>query len=150
MVRIREEAIAAKAGTHYDPHALKAWIADRSKTRIAHFDREVSDPDFIVLVAESEAGLIGYGIAVPSKNELQALYVRPNPVGGVGRALLAELEAAAFEAAPFLICDASLNAEKFYQVNGYRAERPRKQAEELGKVVSTIVRMRKYRPGGPA
>ena len=62
-------------------------------------------------------------MAAPSRNELRAVYVKPNSIGRIGRALLAEVEKRALNAgAEFLVCDASLSAEAFYRANGYTEE----------------------------
>ena len=82
----------------------------------------------------------------PSKNELQALYVKPNPIGNVGRSLLSAVEKIAFETAPFLVCDASLNAGSFYKAHGYIEEGRKDYVARPGGVTSCVVRMRKHRP----
>jgi hypothetical protein len=66
------------------------------------------------LVAEADDEIIGFAMANPSKNELLAVYIKPNSIGNVGHALLTEVENRAFRVGEFLTCDASLNAEGFY------------------------------------
>jgi GNAT superfamily N-acetyltransferase len=147
MMLVRREAILAKAATHYDQVTLNDWAGTPDVTdRVAHIRKKITDPNCIVLVAEASDEIIGFAMAAPSKNELQALYTRPNPIGHVGRALLAAVEDLAFEAAEFLTCDASLNAESFYKANGYREERRKDHLSSSGGVVSTVVQMRKQRP----
>jgi GNAT superfamily N-acetyltransferase len=147
IVLARREAILAKAADHYDQLTLNDWAGTIDITdRVAHIRKKISDPNCIVVVAEAGDEIIGFAMAVPSKNELKALYTRPNPIGHVGRALLAAVEDLAFEAAEFLTCDASLNAERFYKANGYREERRKNQVSSSGAVVSTVVQMRKQRP----
>ena len=63
--------------------------------------KEIADPAFIVFVAEADDFIIGFAMANPSKNELLAVYVKPNSIGNVGRALLAEVEKRAFAVADF-------------------------------------------------
>jgi GNAT superfamily N-acetyltransferase len=147
IMLVRREAILAKAAAHYDQAILSDW-ADAMDTsdRVARIRKRISDPNWIVLVAEAGDEIIGFAMAVPSKNELQALYTRPNPIGHVGRALLAAVEDLAFEAAEFLTCDASLNAESFYKANGYSEERRKDHLSSSGAVISTVVQMRKRRP----
>jgi GNAT superfamily N-acetyltransferase len=147
MMLVRREAILAKATAHYDPVILNDWAgAYDTMDRVAHIGKKISDPDCIVVVAEAAGKIIGFAMAAPSKNELQALYTQPNPIGHVGQALLAAVEDLAFEAAEFLTCDASLNAEGFYKANGYREERRKDHVSSSGAVVSTVVQMRKQRP----
>ena len=146
MMLVRREAILAKAAAHYDPVTLNDWAGTDITDRVARIRQRISDPNCIVMVAEAGEEIIGFAMAVPSRNELQALYSRPNPVGHVGRALLAAVEDPAFEAAEFLNCDASLNAVSFYRVNGYREECRKDHVSSNGGSVSTVVQMRKQRP----
>ncbi|WP_291572813.1 GNAT family N-acetyltransferase [Bradyrhizobium sp.] len=146
MMLVRREAILAKAAAHYDPATLNDWAGTDITDRVTRIRKKISDPNCIVMVAEVGEEIIGFAMAVPSRNELQALYTRPNPVGHVGRALLAAVEGLAFEAAEFLNCDASLNAESFYRANGYREECRKDHVSSNGGIVSTVVQMRKQRP----
>jgi len=100
----------------------------------------------IFLVAEAAHKIIGFTMVVPAHHELQALYVRPNLIGSVGRTLLAAVETLAFEATEFLICDASLNAAGFYAANGYVEECRKDHVSIPGGIVSGVVQMRKHRP----
>jgi hypothetical protein len=141
--RVRSDAIWAKATTHYDDAIVRDWVEAGDPGRIAN---KLSDPDIIALVAASGDALIGFGMVALSKHELQALYVTPNPIGRVGQALLAALETRAFQVLPFLILDASLNAEEFYRSNGYLVECRKDHVSSRGGVVSQVVQMRKSRP----
>jgi GNAT superfamily N-acetyltransferase len=147
IMLVRRQAILAKAAAHYDQVILNDWAGAIDITdRVARIRKKISDPNCIVVVAEAGDEIIGFAVAVPSKNELQALYARPNPIGHVGRALLAAVEDLAFEAAEFLTCDASLNAESFYKANGYREERRKDHLSSSGGAISIVVQMRKQRP----
>jgi Acetyltransferase (GNAT) domain len=147
IMLVRREAILAKATTHYDQAILNDWAdAMDASDRVARIGKRISDPNCFVLVAESSDEIIGFAIAVASRNELGALYTKPNPIGHVGRALLAAVESLAFATAEFLICDASLNAEHFYKANGYRKERRKDHVSSSGDVISMVVQMRKPRP----
>ena len=143
MMRVRSEAILAKAASHYDQTILQDWADAGDPARIA---KNISDPDYVVLVAAAGGAMIGFAMAALSKRELQALYVKPNSVGRIGQGLLAELEKLAFASLPFLVCDASLNAEEFYRANGYAAECWKDRPSSSGAVFSRVVQMRKYRP----
>jgi hypothetical protein len=143
IMRARREAILAKAASHYDRVALNDWADAGDVGRTA---KRISDPDYRVLIAEAGGEIIGFAIAAISKRELQALYVRPNPIGNVGAALLAAIEDLAFQAVPFLVCDASLNAESFYKAHGYIVECRKEQLSSSGDMVSRVVQMRKHRP----
>ena len=124
------------------PDILNDWANAVDAARIA---RQISDPDYRVLVAEAGGEIIGFAMAILSNHELKALYTRPNPVGGIGRALLSEIENLAFQAAPYLVCEASLNAEGFYKANGYDEEGRKDRVSRSG-VISRVVWMKKVRP----
>jgi hypothetical protein len=146
IVRVRREAILARAASHYDPVILNDWADAANAGRIA---KRISDPDYRTLVAEAGGEIVGFATAALSKGELLALYVRPNGIGKVGRTLLGAIENLAFETAPFLVCEASLNAEDFYRANGYAAEDRRDHVNSSG-VISRVVLMKKHRPNaGP-
>lgn len=142
IVRVRREAIFARAASHYDPVILNDWANAGDAGRTA---KRISDPDYRTLVAEAGGEIIGFAMAALSKRELLALYARPNKTGNIGRDLLAAIEQLAFQAAALLVCEASLNAEAFYKANGYTAERGKDLVTSSG-VVSRVVKMKKPRP----
>jgi GNAT superfamily N-acetyltransferase len=143
IMGVRREAILSKAASAYDPVTLNDWADAGDADRTA---KRISDPDYRALVAGADGGIIGFAIAAISKRELQALYVRPNQIGRVGTALLAAIEDLAFQAIPFLVCDASLNAESFYKAHGYIEECRKDQVSSSGGMISRVVQMRKHRP----
>ena len=142
ILRVRREAVLAKAASHYDLAVLNDWANAVDAARTA---KQISDPDYRVLVAEAGGEIVGFAMAILSKHELKALYTKPNPIGGIGRALLAEIENLAFQATPYLVCEASLNAEGFYKANGYDEE-GRKDRVSRSEVISRVVWMKKHRP----
>ena len=140
--RVRREAVLAKAASHYGPAILNDWA---DAVDAAHIAGQISDPDYRVLVAEAGGKIVGFAMAILSQHELKALYTTPTPIRGIGRALLGEIEHLAFQTTPYLVCEASLNAEGFYKANGY-AEECRKDRVSRGGVISRIVQMKKHRP----
>jgi hypothetical protein len=147
IMRVRRQAILSKAASHYDPATLNDWADAADAGRMA---KRISDPDYRALVVEADGEIIGFAVAAISKHELQALYVKPNPIGNIGTALLAAIEALAFRAVPFLVCDASLNAVSFYKAHGYIEECRKDQVSSSGDMISRVVQMRKHRPNaGP-
>jgi Acetyltransferase (GNAT) domain len=143
IIRVRREAILSNAASHYDPVTLNDWADAADAGRIA---KRISDPDYRALVAEADGDIIGFAIAAISKQELQALYVKPNPIGNIGTALLAAIEELVFQAVPFLVCDASLNAESFYKEHGYIEESRKDRVSSSGNMISRVVVMKKHRP----
>jgi L-amino acid N-acyltransferase YncA len=149
MMDVHREAILSKAAGHYPQSTLDEWALGATPDRVARIERQIADPEFIVLVAEAGGKVIGYGVAVPSHQELRALYVRPNAIGRVGKALLSELEKQAFRTTEVLTCDASLNAVGFYRANGYTEQGRTDHVLSSGGSVPCI-RMEKVRPAaGP-
>jgi ribosomal protein S18 acetylase RimI-like enzyme len=142
---VHREAILSKSADHYPRSELDAWALGATPDRLARLERQIADPEFIVLVAEAGDGIIGYGVAVPSLGQLRALYVKPNPIGRVGSALLGELEKRAFRTAEILTCDASLNSVGFYRANGYTEEARMDHVLSSGASVACM-RMKKVRP----
>jgi len=77
----------------------------------------------VMVVAERDGGVVGFGELDLERGEIVAVYVLPEATGsGVGIELLAHLEETARAAgvAQLTLC-ASLNAEAFYVRHGWRA-----------------------------
>jgi hypothetical protein len=147
LMQVHRKAVFSKATEHYPRTVLEAWAPGATAARMARLADEIADPDFIALVAEAAGDIIGFAMAVPSRDELRALYVKPNAIGRVGQTLLAEIERQSFARADRLACDASLNAEAFYAANGYSAECRSSQVLRQGAAIA-CVRMSKRRPTG--
>ena len=145
MVEARRGAILVRAAGHYPPAILDAWAASVTPERIERTQNQMNERESIMLVAEAEGEVLGFGMALPSREELRALYVKPNPIGGVGRLLLRSIEDQAFQLCDALACDASLNAVAFYRVNGYAELGPVDHLLSSG-VAVPCVRMMKLRP----
>jgi putative acetyltransferase len=75
----------------------------------------------LLLVAEIDGGIVGFGSIAPNGSELRAVYVLPDfGREGIGGQILAALESLARRRAlAELTLDASLNAESFYRNHGY-------------------------------
>jgi GNAT superfamily N-acetyltransferase len=75
----------------------------------------------IVVAVEHSGGIIGFGAIEPKKSELRAVYVTAkHGRRGIGRALLGQLEDKARNAGlTALRMNASINAVRFYEANGF-------------------------------
>ncbi len=144
MMQVRREAVLSKALSHYQQPTLDAWVAV-APDRVARFEQEIADREFLVLVAEAGSEIIGFAKAIPSKGELRAIYVKPNSIGLVGHALLSQLEKHAFKTAEALGCVAALNAVQFYTAHGYISQGPIDYVGSSGARVPCI-QMKKLRP----
>jgi putative acetyltransferase len=125
ILAIHRRAIHEIACADYSEDILQAWGPPIPEPDLpgtgAAFDAKI-DRGEIVLVADLNGSIAGFGEIVPARNELLAIYVSPDfKRRGVGTAILRELERIARERAmPHLQMDASLTAEPFYSKNGYR------------------------------
>jgi len=149
ILEVHRVAILARCASHYPQTALDAWAIGPTPERIASQEQRIADPAIITLVAESDGEIIGFAIAAPAAQELRSLYVKPNPIGRVGSALLAELERRAFQTCDHLTCDASLNAVPFYTAHGYTEESRVEHTLSSGARIP-CVRMSKSRSAAPA
>jgi putative acetyltransferase len=122
MIEARREAILSKGMDHYQRSIVVAWVADAAEERFTRYVQQIDDPDFVVLIAEADDEVIGFAIANQAKEELSAIYVKPNITGRVGSALLSQLETHAFEFVDTLTVVAALTAVRFYKANGYLDE----------------------------
>ncbi|MCC7036243.1 MAG: GNAT family N-acetyltransferase [Alphaproteobacteria bacterium] len=122
IVEAHHAAIREKAAAHYPAEVINAWAPEEiSDARVAKLEDHIAAEEFLTLVAELGGEIIGFGQVNASKNVLGAVYVRKNPVGGVGERILTELIAhAKAQGCRFLAMDSSTNAEAFYRRNGFR------------------------------
>jgi GNAT superfamily N-acetyltransferase len=110
-------SIRAHCTGHYTPEQIEAWIAPK---RPENYARAMNDGE-AMFVAESAMGaLAGFGSI--QGDEVHAVYVAPGRAGGgIGSALLGELEAHARRAGVRVIrLRSSINAVGFYERHGYR------------------------------
>lgn len=121
ILQCHQAAIKAKALAYYGEHIVNAWAPKVTDEVIQRIESEINQPDWIYLVAESEEGIIGFGIVVPKDNELRAVYVRPSQSKQVGTTIMAELLAQSRRMGlTHLQMDASANAAPFYAQNGFK------------------------------
>ena len=131
VAAIHQRAIHEIASADYTVEILNAWHSpNRKEPDVTKFDEKLKCGQ-VILVAEVDGVLAGYGEIIPETNELLAVYVNPDfSRQGVGTAILHELERIALEKnLSFLEMHASLTAVPFYEANGY---------EDMGKDVHTL------------
>ncbi len=121
MAEVHHSAVHGIATEHYDHAVLDAWSPAVIPERVALFRDTVKRGEEMMIVAELDGRVMGFGSIVPAANELRAVYVAAAHAShGVGSSILAELERLARAAGcPELHMDASLNAEVFYRNRGY-------------------------------
>ncbi len=121
ILDVHYAAVHGEPVDYYEEDILDDWSPVVDSERVANYLSRPQQDDEVVLVAEMDSGVVGFGVIVPRFNELRACYVLPR-LGrqGIGRALLSELERQAQQAGgDWLNLNASLNAESFYLANGF-------------------------------
>ncbi|WP_336021793.1 GNAT family N-acetyltransferase [Halobellus salinisoli] len=115
LVEIHRRAVREIGSGYYTNRQIKAWTAEAREDAYPIADSEV------VLVAERDGTVVGFGQLTVERPEIAKLFVDPDYAGdGVGASLLAELERVAVErGVSELFLDSSLNAANFYHRNGY-------------------------------
>jgi GNAT superfamily N-acetyltransferase len=116
--RVHTTSVRALCAGWYSEQEIAVWtgrlVADAYRRAIrAH----------LMVVAERDGGVVGFGELDLDRGEVVAVYVLPEAVGaGIGSALLTHLEttARAHGLHRLTLC-ASLNAEKFYAHRGWLA-----------------------------
>lgn len=119
VLQIHYDAVHIGASEHYPEHKLDRWSPPLHEDSVEDF---LFNPDNeIRVVAEMDGEIVGFGCLVVEENELRACYVSPKcERRGVGQALVAHIEKSAREAGlSYLQVTSSLNAEAFYEAQGY-------------------------------
>jgi putative acetyltransferase len=115
---LHHAAVHVIAARDYSRAVIDAWAPPISARMIEDLQ---AGPPGTRIVAELDGAMAGIGELAPRNSELRACYVSPGFARrGVGRALMAELEALARNAGiAALSVDSSVTAEPFYLHLGY-------------------------------
>jgi GNAT superfamily N-acetyltransferase len=123
ILEAQRSAIRQTAAFAYSPAIIDEWApVVIVRERVEAFRRWIERGEELIVVATEPAGeIIGFGSIVPANSELRAVYVdAAYGRHGVGRALLTRLEELARDAGVAeLRMDASINAVRFYEANGF-------------------------------
>lgn len=121
IVELHYAAVHRTASAFYPAEILDRWSSPPGEGRWKFTRQAIASEDEVILAAEIEGVICGFGVVVPANEELRALYVHPDFGGrGVGSAILLRLEGIASErGVKRLQLDSSLNAEGFYRKHGY-------------------------------
>ncbi|MEH2365736.1 GNAT family N-acetyltransferase [Nostoc sp.] len=141
VLKVHRAAIHETASSCYPKEIIQDWASPITPSKIKAFADNTEETR---IVAEINSQIVGFGAIVVSNSELRAVYVSPSfGRSGVGTAILQELERLAREQKlSELHLNASLNAEPFYQVNGYMNEGFEEHTLRYGRKMPSI-RMRK-------
>jgi GNAT superfamily N-acetyltransferase len=128
IIKVHYAAVHQTAVGFYPSGILEAWSAKPGETRYQWMRILIANGDEIVMVAEVDSCILGFGIIFPKVEELRALYVHPGEGRrGIGRKILQALEARMTgHGVSRIWLNASLNAEPFYRSNGYTTVSPGK------------------------
>jgi putative acetyltransferase len=122
IVHIHFAAVHQTAAAWYSEEVRLAWSPPVNEERIERMRLVIERPDEVTLVVRFDGAVVGFGSLLPADCELRAVYVHPQwGRRGVGTLLLQSLEEQAQDqGVSFLQMDASLNAQRFYERNGFR------------------------------
>lgn len=122
IIDAHHAAVRERAAEHYSPEIIDAWAPEEvTDARVQRLEEQIQGDGFYTLVAETGGDIIGFGQVNPQSSVLGAVYVRKNPLGGMGERILTQLVHHAREqGAKFLAMEASLNSEAFYRRNGFK------------------------------
>jgi putative acetyltransferase len=138
FLEIHCRSIRGLAAAHYSPEVIEAWSPPTTDERLRRFleNREGE----IRLIAELDGEPVGLGALVIATSELRACYVEPGAARkGVGTALVREIERIAEESGlQRLELLASVNAESFYTLLGYHADRRTELALGAGVAMAAV------------
>ena len=121
MIHVHHAAVHSIPSQYYSSEILEVWSRTPDEARYTWMQELILNEHALVLVAEKSDQLLGFCIFMKDEGLLRALYVHP-VVGrsGFGGLLLRAVEKSAIgEGVSCIKVNSSLNAEAFYQGNGY-------------------------------
>lgn len=119
VLALKRAAIEDIAGWHHTTEEVDAWRPGESA--LPSFEAAIESERYTVLVAETDAGLAGYGVLNAPEGRIDAAFVDPEHGGeGIASSLVGQLEShARMQGIEELDIVASLNAQAFYEKLGY-------------------------------
>lgn len=122
VVAVKRDAIRDGAGDAYSAAQVAAWTPGEAE--LADYETALDDDRYLVLVAEVDERVVGFGVLNVENGSLLALYIEPERRGtGIGSTLLGHIESSArMNGADALDLLASRNAVGFYEDSGYERD----------------------------
>src|ERR1700733_15550258 len=78
IIHVHYAAVHETAVTFYPPEIIEDWSRKPDESRYQWMRQTIAQGDEIVVVAENESRIEGFGLLIPKLNELRALYVHPS------------------------------------------------------------------------
>jgi putative acetyltransferase len=145
IVMVHYEAVHLIAANNYAEDILDEWSSN-SVNRSTRLQTQINQnvDQTIMIVAEVDGTVVGFGEVVPDKGELRAVYVSPTAARmGIGSALLQKLEnESRHHNVQKLWLDSSLTAVPFYLAHGYQSDGEGAHQLSSGRLM-TCVKMHK-------
>ena len=145
VAQIRYRAIHEIAFNNYSEKILNAWGRSLSEKELVkrenNFNQRIKQDNNIVVVAEINGKLAGFGEVAVQENELTALYVNPDfKRQGVATAIIIDLESRANQSGlNCLKLHSSLTAEPFYKQNGFQREKEGTHILATGEEMACVI-----------
>jgi|SRR5665213_232857 len=121
VIYVHHAAVKAIGNDVYSDAVLLAWSPPPEEQRRRRIAELITQDSTVCIVAECDAEIVGFGLALPAEGWLRALYIHPDHSGiGTGKQLLhfVELQCQSSGIATLQV-NASHNAEGFYRRCGY-------------------------------
>jgi len=141
VMSVKRAAIQDGADESYSADQVAAWTPGTDE--LHDYEAALENDQFLVLVAEIGAAVVGFAILDVESGALLALYIQPGQHGtGIGSTLLGHVEtSASMNGADTVDLLASHNAVGFYERHGY--ERGETVEREIGGETMPFVTMEK-------
>ena len=78
IIHVHYAAVHETASAFYPNEILEDWSRKPDESRYQWMRQLIAQGDEIVVVAENESRIEGFGLLIPKLNELRALYVHPS------------------------------------------------------------------------
>ncbi|MCY1125674.1 GNAT family N-acetyltransferase [Frigidibacter sp. RF13] len=136
MLEVARASVEGLTGSHYDAEQIAAWTRDRTP---AYYEPDIATGRTII--AEKAGRAVGFVSSVPG--ELTRLFITPEVAGqGLGARLVRfGIALACAETSRPVILQATLNARRFYERNGFVYQSDGAYAHGTGGMPVRIVNM---------
>lgn len=145
IAKLRYRAIHEIASNEYSEKILNAWGRSLSEEELAkreeNFNQRIKQEENIIVVAEIEGKIAGFGEVSLQENELTGLYINPDfKRQGVGTAIAENLALRASQSgSKYLKLHSSLTAESFYKRNGFKKEQEGTHILSTGEQMACVI-----------